>query len=1621
MHRNTARRHPGIFPPFLLLMLVLSGLPGLAVASDFQALDIKERGFDGAPAIGIVFSAELAGDARFREYLSVERLEDDGSVSEWIDGEWVLSDNKRVLYFSHIEPDTRYRVAVEAGLPAANGQQTAKRSQAEVKTRPIVAGVSFRSSGLILPKYSARGLPVTSVNVPEVDVDYWRIDPQGLATSIDHFARNPSWHNSYLDKLPQLGQQVHSGRYQLNPRRNQRGETVLPVAGVPALAEAGLYVAVMQRSDHYDYSFPVTAFIVSDLAVVSREYPRAWGVFVNRMSDAGPVAQANVQLLNDKGEVLDEATTDTDGGLRLLKHEKAHTLKVSKGDDFSLLPLRGAALDMSEFQVDGPLYQRQRVFVWGPRDLYRPGESISVAALLRDDDGRFDKPQPLYAKLIDPRGEGVENFTWRGDSLGYYQRSLSTSRDSATGTWTLELRTDPASPAALERYQFKLEEFLPERMKLELVDATPADPPTEQAGNVLVDVQGDYLYGAPASGNRMESTLLLKRNHYPSVSHEDFFFGDADDGRERSRTELEVVKLDAEGHARLTLEPEIEPERSVVELRLAARLLETGGRAVSRVFSRNIWPRDEMLGIRPLWPDAKTGEPAKPDQNASFAFVWTNQAGESLPVSGLTATLIREEREYYWVYQNGNWSSRHSSSEYPVFESQLEITPERLAQIEVPLEWGGYRVEVRDADQKLLLKYRFRAGWSWQSDDQAATASLPDRVKLGWDADAYGPGQTASLSIHSPHDGQALVLVESDQLLWRGRVAVRAGENRIDIPVAQDWQRHDIYATVVSLKPGAAEGPVENRLPGRAMGSLHLPLERASRELALTIEAPDKSVPEKNLEVRLKLASTPQDGEVNVTLAAVDVGVLYISRFETPDAHADLFQRLRLNVDGRDSYSQLIKPSEAQLAALRFGGDLGLAGGKRPDPDVQIVSLFQGPVAFDDNGEASVQLALPAFNGTLRLMALAYSKDSYGHADREMIVAAPVVMQASLPRVLARGDQSHLQIDLHNLSGAAVELSLELEAEHPLSLEAGSRILQLAEGEKTGLTIPIEASGLWGTGAVTARLSSGDYQTERRWELAVRPAWPASRTQRQWLLAQGEQSQLGQAELEGMLHEGLSAELSIGSRPPLNARSALQDLLAYPYGCLEQTTSRAFPLLYAEDRLVSTLNLEDLDLGKRAEWIRSAIKRVLGMQLPNGGFSLWGDSGHGHGSEQPWLTPYATEFLLKARHLGYAVDDDRLVKALKRLSQYLVKGGVPVSSYGDGAHLRFAARAYAGYVLSLSKSAPLSALRRLLERNASQARSSLPLLHLGYALRNQGDEKNATKAFELAGKTQRAEHYLGDYGSELRDLAMEVALTMENGGEPGQRLIDLNEEVRGTRWFSTQEQGSLFRAAYAMANVPTGPWQASLSMGNQTSALEQSAVWRRALAADALESGIEIRNNGDESLYLSYAQSAYPEQPPERSGAGASIQRDYYDADGNLMDTTQGLSLSEGDLVIVRLQVSAEQALDHALVADLAPGGLEIENLNLLQGEGLDDLKVDGKALSHADFAADIEHVEYRNDRFVAAFKIGPSQIVNLFYLARAVTPGEYLIPPALMEDMYRPSIRATGGSHGGLSVSKAE
>lgn len=1576
-------------------LAIKTGRASLALVEDPQVqavLDqtIAEHGFriventvdtqSAEPRICVTFSDEIAkDDPNITDFVTVaggEKLSIEAEDTQ--------------ICASGVDYGQRYTVTVRQGLPAKDGEETlVKTVEVESYIRDRDQQVRFVGKAYVLPKGGDATIPVVTVNVAEIEAQVVRIGDRSLVQAIGEgpFLRQMgSWEAS--DIADRRGELVWSGIVEVKGDLNRDVTTAIPVGEVVKDLKPGVYaMTAASKTRQNDWGEQATQwFVVTDLGLSSLSGNDGLHAVVRSLSSAGPVAGATLKLIATNNEVLGTATTDADGYARfdagLIKGDggNAPALITAAGGegDFSFLDLKKAAFDLTDRGVEGRTSPPPvDVFMTTERGVYRPGETVHVTTLARD--AKAVATADIALTLTVSRPDGVEFSRTLVDDEGAGGRdSLFPLPDGAMrGTWRLAAYTDPEG-AAIAETTFLVEDFQPERIDFKLqTEATELEPGTNAEANLTAN----WLYGAPAANLSIEGEVYVtKADGIPSAPG--FSFGLRDDSFEPVAEPVSADPTDEEGNAVVTLAP---PELADTTLPLKAavhvRVLDSNGRPVERKLSLPVGDGRTRIGVDPLF-DGSVDEGG----NASFDVIALGADGSRQEAKGLKWVLSKVNSNWQWYSLDGSWNYQVVKSRQRVANGEIDIAADGKARIEAAVEWGEYELAVEDPDaQAIPVSYGFEAGWYLPPSAE----ETPDLLKVSLDKPRYAIGDTLKARLEPRYPGVALIRVVDDRLITMKTVEVPEGGATVELPVTAEWGP-GAYVTATLLRPMDVEA---KRMPARALGLQWATVDPGDRQLDVSIAAPAQQRPRTALPIEVALANVAPGDEAFVTIAAVDLGILNLTQFEPPAPEAWYFGQRELGMEMRDVYGQLIDRMLGTRGTVRTGGDgSGLSRLEGTPPTEQLVAFFQGVTKVDADGKVRASFNIPDFNGTVRVMAIAWSKTAVGHASADVLVRDPVVMAAALPNFLAPGDRSRLKLDLTHVEGPAGAMELEVSAAGTLVSVDGAKAKQsltLTEKGSAEVLVPIEASAVGDeTLTVTLKTPDGTVLTKTL-TVPVRANEPEVFRQTEVSLAPSAGSLDLTPDLFADFVPGTArATVTVGGVAGLDLPGIVAALDKYPYGCSEQITSRALPLVYLDEVVLAAGLTGETPVRER---VQKAIEQVLVNQASNGSFGLWGP-----GSEDLWLDAYITDFMTRAKEKGYAVSPVSFELAVTNLKNKVAYA----SDFTSGGE----AIAYALYVLARNGEAAIGDLRYYAETKLDAFTTPLGRAQLGAALALYGDVDRAGSVFrsatDLLATSPEAVVYRADYGSDLRDGAAILTLA----SEAKVRDVDLDALTTAVRrlekadpYASTQEQAWMLLAANAL-----------LADGRESEVAVNGTV-RKGLFTErydvaAIGAGVALQNRGSQPVDARVTVTGVPLTPEAAGGNGYAITRVYYDLEGNEVNL-EAVPLGER-LVAVLTVTSTAPAAARLMIDDPLPAGLAIDNPNLVSAGDvalLDWLQLDTKPA----------RTEFRADRFVAAVDQYATNATEfqLAYMVRAVAPGRFMHPAATVTDMYRPELRGRTGS----------
>ena len=1553
---------------FLCAGLLVFGLAS-GPAAAFDYLNVNVQPDRAVPSACFSFTTELPrGKSQALEpYVAITPTTDHS-----------LEARGKDLCVGGLKHGAHYAFRLKAGLPGADGTVLAKDVPVAVDIPDREAQVSFDQGKTLLPYTKGVGLPLKSINVAKAHVTLYRFSDR---TMVDHLAND--WFgqgvSGYgLDTIEDRAQKLFDGSLDIAQVRNKEVATTLPLDQLVKALEPGVYVAVATTpSDRLDRDKERATvwFSVSDIGLVTVKTDAGLLVAAHSLQSAKPMAGVELRLVSRANEVLGSYKTDDEGRVTipggLLRGEHGDSPKILSALDgsgqFTWIQLDQPALDLSDLDIKGRAPPTTNdAFLWTDRGVYRPGETIHLGALLRDRTGAPMQGVPLTLHIVRPDGVEVESRPLRVAQAGGGTTDVKTADNAFSGTWRLWAGT--ADKRQVGETSVSVQDFVPPRLEAKV---TAPEGLMAADGTITADVGADYFYGSPGAGLTGSLEATLKAAETPFKDLDGFSFGLAQEPFLEKALPAQDFTTDDKGKAQVELKLEQAPDTTVpLEVELRATVNDVDGRSVVAETTKQLHTADRFIGIR------QTSEDLADGSTATFEVALVDGEGKALPPESLKWDLVREDYDYNYFYRDGRWQSHETITDARVNGGDLTLDARGRGTVSGKVTNGRWRLEAYDAAGKTATSLRFDAGW-WASSE--AESRKPEVMNVTVD-EAPPVGKVRAM-VEPSFAGRVLVMLDGNGLHGVQELEMKKGGDAVEFDAA-DVPASGAYVVAIAISPAGAVVP---RLPVRAVGIGWVAGAAAGHKLDVAITAPDKVRPQTALDVDVAVKGAAPGDEAYVTLAAVDEAVLRMTDFATPDAADHFNGRRALDVELRDVYSQLIDPA-GQPGRLTQGGD-GNANLKTGGLDVKTfktVALFKGPVKLDADGHAKIALAVPDFSGRLRLMAQAWTGTRFGAADKPVTVRPALLAELTLPRFLAPGDKVRARILVTDLEAPEQTWHVAMKATGSIALDRNDALFEDVKRDRRRFVDRTLVGGATpGVGRIHMVVTGDDgTSVARDFEISVRSP-NAFTTERQIVtLAPGQHLAIDDTLGADLVPGSAKLDITASTGPAIDVPGLLADLRQYPYGCAEQTISRAFPELFAK-RLGARLPA----ITAEAVTGQGAIQRLYSLQASDGSFGYWTSFDTGNF----WLTAYAVDFMQHARAAGVNVPEDMEARATSWLAgQFATVGFEPRDTAGA---------AYAAIVLSRADKLDLSQLRYVATRVRGGLPSDLARLQMAAALSHVGERDMAVDFLNAAVVIRNPAVYLNDYGSKIRDQAMSLSLAAEEKLEPQGKLMaradDLARVSAKTTWLSTQEEAWLLRAAFDL----TSPTPLAVTLNGHPNGKGEHSLHSVLPLARGLKS--DLSNDGASPISVALAATGIPSGAQPAETAGFSINRTYSHLDGspvNLADVHQN------DELVVAVEGAMDQKFQRKILAvDMLPAGLEPETV------GLTTDRDDGqfawlKGLTEPTFFA------LRDDRYLAGMDLSEgSPRFKFAYVVRAVTPGTFANPGPHVEDMYAPAFHARG------------
>ncbi len=1534
--------------------------------------EVKSFPAEQESRIEVVFSSPI-NTAAARPYVSVEPK---------VDFRLSASRN-RLSLTGPFRPGGSYRLKLGAGLPAADQAVLREASETAIRLADLEASADFVSQGLFLSAEGPRSVAIETVNVQKIQLAVDRVYRNNLFALIEYGGRlntNSTYSGAQVARA--LGNRLTTKTLRIEGQRNRSVTTVVSLAPMLRGQEPGLYRILLSRPG--DWRAQQRWILITDLGAVAKQGDGDFLVWAASSRTLAPAAGARVTLISDQNQKIGEGLTDSSGLWRLrdaeaLKQGRPFLVTVEKGKDFSFLYLDRMGIDTAGLDVAGaqPRGSGYTAYLYGERDLYRPGETLKGLAIVRSGDLTSPPAMPAVLRHRDPQGRVLGHQRLQLDGRGLAQLTLDLPTYSLTGGHSLELQV---AEETIGSYRFQVEEFIPDRIQVAIEPGAQRVGPGQE---LAFAVNSSYLFGPKAAGLAVESRVRLVGAPFSPKGFGGFSFGD----RDRSFEDREIFHhqgtLDGEGHLALKAPAVAVSEvPAALEAVVLARVQEAGGRGVTAITRVPLHPVPYYLGLK-----RQEEGYSEPGEEVAFDFVGVSPDGAETATGELVAELFLERwNTVLRKTPSGTYRYESTRESAPVQQQAVPAGSKRGTIRCRPADFGRHRLVLSDPATGAATSVAFYvSGWGYSP----WAIENPGRVNLDLDREEYRPGDTATVQVRSPFPGKLLLTVEGGKVLDTQIHTLTGNTATLKVPVRGSY-RPNVYITATLVRSS------QDLTPGgvaRAFGAVALAVDRTANRLPTELQVAEEVRSKSHLTIGIDTAPGAA-----VTVAAVDEGILQLIAQKSPDPFEHFYRRLALGVRSFDSFGLLLPDVEG--AAPAGGGAFGDGEAQYVRTEgirrVKPVAFWSGVLTADGSGKATTQIELPEFQGSLRIMAVTADGRRFGASTRRLRVRDPIVLLPTLPRVLSFKESVQIPVTVRNDTGSSgpVEIRLEVSAGGEV-VGSRTRTRQVPDGSEATVYFDLETAEAGEQVEIVITAQGHGEKAETTASIPLRPDLPA--------VAERRSGPVSEASLVlplegGTLRPGTERrQLRVGSLPLVQFSGRLRDLLTYPYGCLEQTISRAFPMLYLAD-LARELEPDLLDPeqggGDPETRVLGAIRRLSRLQLPSGGFALWS----GGTQVEPWSSIYATHFLVEAQRAGYPLDSLLEERALV----YLTGRVRSKATYGSDELERLV---YSLYTLARAGRGDLGTMDFLRSKHVAALRSdSRALLAAAYAA--VGDTEAVDGLLRGLGDIERIERQTGkNLDSTIRRRALTLLALLDAAPENPRvlELVDRLARDAGTAGiWTTQESSFTFLALgqFFRRQTDRPAFSGRVLQGKRELGTFDSSgprVFSNLRGAQPLTLEMDSGYEAGSAFFSLTTRGVPTDEAFEPQQVGLEVERALLSRD----DGRLAGAVEQGDLVVLRTRVRSVVGPIHNVVVEaLLPSGLEIENPRLATTETLSWV---------SDATRSTRYTDLRDDRALLFVDLPANSWQTFYILLRAVTPGKFRLPPVHAEAMYDPAIKATG------------
>ena len=1294
-------------------------------------------------------------------------------------------------------------------------------------------------------------------------------------------------------------------------------------------------------------------------------------VMVNDLLTALPLNEVSVDVFDLQMQKINSGTTNQDGSASILCDRKPFLVIAKKDKDRNYLKTNdGSALSLSSFDVSGNKPENGiKAFIYGERDVWRPGDSIYLSVFIKDMKNELPPGHPVQFELINPLEQRVDNQLQKTTAANLLVFTTKTDPEAVTGNYKAVFRIGGATFTK----RVRIETVKPNRLKINLNFADEILGGSNSSSRATLNVK--WLNGAVAGNLKASVEYILKHTKTEFEKYGQYEFDDPANEFHSESVNIFNQNLDDKGNATVEFDPGKEINApGMLNAVFTAKAMEPGGDESITQTSYKYAPYPVFVGINLPGLKGKS-RMLFTDADNEVKLVTVDEKGKPVR-SEVEITIYKISYRWWWESDEEDLASFISNDSYkPVLKKTITTSGGQGSftfNIDKK-EWGRYLIRATTpaghSTGKVLL-----VDWPWEygAKGNAEGATL---LSVNTDKEKYNPGDEIKLTFPSPENARAIVTLENSTGV-QDEIRVNTGKGSTVVSFrAKAEMAPNVYAYVTVIQPHTQ---TINDMPIRLYGIAPVMVEDPLTRLAPKIEMANEIRSQKPFEIKV---SEPSKKQMTYTLAVVDEGLLDITGYKTPNPWNYFYAREALGVQTWDLYDYVLGAFGGSLEkAFAIGGDEAVIDktankAKRFIPVVK----FLGPFTLAAGKTNTHTVTLPQYTGAVRTMVIAGNERAFGIAEKSVFVKDPLMLLVTAPRVISPGEKVALPLTLFIQKDGIREINIKAEGNDLIRFDEKAKTVSVSGTGEKDSEFSFTVGEKTGTAKISVTAAGGGESTTYNMEIEVRSPNPPEIRSEFKVLKKGEkfETSFKPFGIEG----SNTAVLEVSSLPSINLEKRMEYLLDYPHGCSEQITSAAFPQLWLKE-----LSGNDASVSKTAsDNIMAAIGKLISRQMINGGIALW------PGSSQPdnWVTSYAGHFIIEAERKGYNIPSgfkQKWISYQRKTAQEWRFDSRFVYSAND--------QAYRLFTLALAGQPEKGAMNRLRET------SGIPKLShwlLAATFATTGRPEVAAGLLDVRNTSTEQEYWDYYYGSETRDKAIILyTLTLLKNEEQAMPLLkQICDNFNNDYWYSTQSIAwglfSYMKWTETIKNDNNSMAKLKISFnGNKSEQnIDPKQIWKKELRQNKDNNSLIVENSSEKPVYITLARKGVPLiADKSRNEKGLSMKIDYVDLKMKPVDQK---ILKQGDdfMMVVKITNNTFDRIDNIALTEMVPSGWEIQNTRLFEA----DYGIKESVSDYRDF---------RDDRVNTYFTLLQGQTKTFVMILNAAYKGEFYQPSVWCEAMYK-------------------